>query len=73
MKRFDIYSRRMHLIFSLWSWFSTFCRHFVRVVLVDFTCFSIAALMVFEQVGCSVARMVAVSSAVFARRCFMMT
>jgi hypothetical protein len=30
-------------------------------------------LMVFEGVGCSAARMVAVSSAVFARCCFMMT
>lgn len=40
---------------------------------MDFTCFSIAALMVFEGVGCSAARIVAVSSAVLARRCFMMT
>ena len=49
------------------------CRRFVSVFWVDLTCFSMAALMVFSGVGFSMARMVAVSSAVLASRCFMMT
>ena len=73
VKRFDIFSKRMRLIFSSCSWFSTLCRRFVSVFSVDLTCFSMAALIVFDGVGFSVDRMVAVSSAVLASCCFMMT
>ncbi len=73
MKRFDIFSRRMRLIFSSWSWCSMVFRRLVRVLSVDFICFSIAARMVFGGVGFSVARMVAVSSAALASRCLVMT
>ena len=48
MQRFDIFSRRMGLIFSSWSWCKMVFRHLVRLLLVDFTCFSIAASMVLE-------------------------
>ncbi len=72
MKCLDIFSRQKCLTFSSCSWFSTLCKCFVSVFSVDFTCFSMAALMVFEVVGFSVARMVAVCSAVLASCCFMM-
>ena len=73
MKRFDIFSRRMRLTFSSWIWFSMVFRRLVRLLSVDFTCFSIAAHLVFGGVGFSVARMVAVSSAALASRCLVMT
>ncbi len=73
MNHLDILSKRICLTFSSCNWFSTFCKRFVSVFSVDFTCFSMAALMVFEVEGFSVARMVAVCSAVLASHCFMMT
>ena len=49
------------------------CRRLVRILSVDFTCFSIAACMVFGGVGFLVARMDAVLSMVLASCCLVMT
>lgn len=70
---FDIFSRQMHLISSSWSWFLMVCSHLVRILSVDFTCFSIAAHMVFGGVDFAVTKIDAVLLAALASCCLVIT